>query len=593
MCADVPLGMVTTKDDFYESLTLKSQSADSEVLDDYTMLSGKRRHCTNQARQRTYTFANEKGRALDVTVRTYDDGVAFRYSVAAPQEGEMVTEEMTCFNIEDGKKRWMQPFQQSYEAFYPMTTGRGNEAGKGRWGFPALVQWSDQHFMLVTEANIQHGNCGASMLAKNPTAAGNCSYQVRLDGRYEADKLSPWRIMIVGTLADIVESTLVTDVSEPSDISNTSWIRPAPASWVYWAYNHGSKDYAICKQFVDLAADMHWPYCLIDWEWDRMTGEGDIDDLIAYAKERGVKIFLWYNSSTSWVGPNGPNPMYRLNTPGNRKAEFQWLKEKGIDGIKIDFFKDDSSTSMNYYLDLLGDAAGQQMLITFHGATVPRGWQRTYPNLMTTEAVYGAEWYNNAPVLTDKAACHNATLPFTRNVVGSMDYTPGTFSDTQHKHITTHGHELALYVLFESAIQHMPDRRDVYLALPEEVRLLLSSLPTVWDDTRLIDGFPGHHAVMARQKGDVWYVAGINGTDAPLELAFSLKRLGLKKARITCFADGDYDHEFNIYTPKWSAKQKIAIRARGGFLLKIENGKADTPANAPREARNIFDKLNH
>ena len=161
---------------------------------------------------------------------------------------------------------------------------------------------------------------------------------------------------------------------------------------------------------------------------------------------------------------------------------------------------------MNYYIDLMEDAARYGLLINFHGATLPRGWQRTYPNLMTTEGVYGAEWYNNLPVLTNAAACHNATLPFTRNVVGSMDYTPGTFSDSQHPHITSDCHELALPILFESGLQHMPDRPSVYLHLPEDVKALLSTLPTAWDDTRLLTGYPGKDVVLARRKENKWYI---------------------------------------------------------------------------------------
>ena len=190
----------------------------------------------------------------------------------------------------------------------------------------------------------------------------------------------------------------------------------------------------------------------------------------------------------------------QTETKENREKEFKWLREIGVAGIKIDFFSGDGISTMNYYLDLLEDAMKYRLILNFHGATIPRGWQRTYPHMMSVEGVYGAEWYNNNSVLTNKAAAHNATLPFTRNVVGPMDYTPGTFSDSQHPHITSYGHEIALPILFESALQHMPDRPSIYYSFPTSIQNYLSQLPTVWDDTKLLAGYPGVEAVIARVK---------------------------------------------------------------------------------------------
>ena len=177
---------------------------------------------------------------------------------------------------------------------------------------------------------------------------------------------------------------------------------------------------------------MQWPYNLIDWKWNEMGNGGTVNDAVQYAAEKEIKTLLWYNSSTSWNGEGAPGPLFVLNGKESRLNEYRKLNEMGVSGIKVDFFNGDGHEEMNYYLDLLEDAIDAQLLINFHGATLPRGWQRTYPHMMTVEAVYGAEWYNNRPILTERAARHNATLPFTRNVVGPMDYTPGTFSDSQH-----------------------------------------------------------------------------------------------------------------------------------------------------------------
>ena len=207
-------------------------------------------------------------------------------------------------------------------------------------------------------------------------------------------------------------------------------------------------------------------------------------------------------------------------------------------------------------------------MVNFHGAPIPRGWQRTYPNLLSTEGVYGAEWYNNVPTFTEKAACHNATLPFTRNVIGPMDYTPCAFSDSQHPHITSLAHELALTVLYESGLQHLADRPESFLAQPEEVQTFLGQLPVVWDETHFVSGYPGESAVLARRYGDTWYVAGINGSDElqmlPTDLSFIGN--GFRSARM--FAD-DATGQWQISTLLQLPLQ-VVCQPRGGFVLLIQ-----------------------
>lgn len=290
-----------------------------------------------------------------------------------------------------------------------------------------------------------------------------------------------------------------------------------------------------------------------------------------YALQQGIKPLLWYNSSTSWLGPG---PLYRLNRKEDREKEYKQLNDMGVVGIKVDFFAGDSVATMNYYMDLLEDAVKYKLILNFHGATIPRGWQRTYPHMMSVEGVYGAEWYNNNAILTNRAAEHNATLPFTRNVIGPMDYTPGTFSDSQHQHITSHGHELALPVIFESALQHMPDRPSVYDNLPEAVKHLLSELPTTWDDTKLLAGYPGVEVVIARRKGDIWYIAGINGTNEPKTLRASLENIPTHGKKMSLFKDGTDDRNFaieeNIPLSDGQTDLEIGCLPRGGFVVVIQ-----------------------
>ena len=526
------------------------------VMADYQMLTGKRLHCTNEANEYRLLLTNN----VRMLMRLYNDGIAFRYD-ALPEK------EATSYRIPQGTKRWLQKWADSYEGFFPQTTS----ATDGRWGYPALIEPADGVFALLTEANICKGQGASSLHSKGEL------YKV-VPEQSEKATPSPWRVVIIGKLADVVESTLVTDVSEPSKIADTSWIQPGTVSWIYWAYNHGSNDYNIIKKYVDMAVALQLPYVLIDAEWDEMKDGKTIEDAVNYAKSKGVKPLIWYNSSIGWVN-GAPGPKFRLNKPEDREKEFAWCEKIGVAGVKIDFFSGDNQQNMDYCIDLLESAAKHHLLVNFHGASIPRGWQRTYPNLMSTEGVYGAEWYNNVPTFTKKAAAHNATLPFTRNVIGPMDYTPCAFSDSQHPHITSHAHELALTILFESGLQHLADRPESYLAQPQDVKQFLSSLPTVWDETRLLSGYPGESVVMARRSGKTWYIAGINGTDdektLPLDLSFLDKRHG----DIMLFGDGG-ERSFNISLLEDFPKE-MKCRARGGFVLVVHPYNDPLSVNMP------------
>ena len=538
---------------------IKSRSLDTH----YTMLTGKRRECSNSANEYTYAYADSMGAEVRIVFRLYNDGLAFRYEIDDLTD-DLVTDEFTTYRIEEGRQRWIQKFDLGYEQFYhPHTTP--NPKVK-HWIYPALVEQEEGVYTLITEANILKGHSASSLW--NETAGTD--YKVTLahnDGaRHTGNWVSPWRVLIVGSLADVVESTLVTDVSEESLVPDAAeWVKPGTASWVYWAYNRGSKDYQIVSQYIDMADSLNLPYVLIDWEWDVMENGGTIHDAIAKAAAVGVRPLVWYNSSTAWtVGAGGP--LYRLNKPEDREREFAWLAQMGVAGVKIDFFDGDTRATMDYCIDLLESAARHHLLVNFHGATIPRGWQRTYPNLMSVEAVYGAEWYNNRPTLTDRAAAHNATLPFTRNVIGPMDYTPCTFTDSQHPHITTHAHELALTVLYESALQHLADRPESYLAQPTEVKQFLSALPTVWDDTKLLSGYPGKWVAMARRSGEDWYIGIINGLDEPQSIAIDWSFLDKESSHLTTFGDVEGEaRSWSIGTPA-TLPDTIALSPRGGFV---------------------------
>lgn len=544
----------------------------SKITADYQMLSGKRLHCKNEANE--YRLEN-------LVLRLYNDGAAFRYEYNLKENSDIPAEH-TAYIIPENTKRWMQQWTDAYEALFPLTTSyktapvasfsaisKSAEGWNNRWGYPSLIEAQDGVFALISEANIEK------------TQSASCLYNDKEVYRVVADennaKVSgawhtPWRVVITGHLKDIVESTLVTDVADENKLEDTSWIKPGVVSWIYWAYNHGSNDYNIIKKYVDMAAKLKLPYVLIDAEWDTMKGGKSIEDAVKYALSKDVKPIIWYNSSVGWVD-GAPTPKYRLNKAEDREKEFAWCEKIGVAGVKIDFFSGDNLKNMEYCIDLLESAARHHLLVNFHGATIPRGWQRTYPNLMSTEGVYGAEWYNNVPTFTTKAACHNATLPFTRNVIGPMDYTPCAFSDSQHPHITTNAHELALTVLYESALQHLADKPESYYAQPQSVQDFFGSLPTVWDETRFISGYPGESVVIARRSKNTWYVAGINGSDIARTIPLSLSKLNIPaSAKIQAFCDGTAieKEKWNIQTLK-TLPEAVNLQPRGGVVFIIRS----------------------
>ena len=545
-----------------------------QVKDDYQMLEGKRLHCTNEANE----YQAPIGSNAKIVIRLYNDGVAFRYEYIK-LENQKQPEEHTVYLIPEGTKRWFMQWTEAYEGFFPQTTtykvkpirtssgvSTSADGWNNRWGYPALLEPAEGVFALISEANVERRQSASCLYNDGErysvVAAEN-------DLNLSGDWHTPWRVVIIGKLADIVESTLVTDVSEPSQLKDTNWIKPGVVSWIYWANNHGSNDYNIIKKYVDMAVVLKLPYVLIDAEWDEMdkiaSNEGKtIEDAVAYANAKGIKPMIWYNSSVGWID-GAPGPKFRLNKPEDREKEFAWCEKIGVAGVKIDFFSGDNQMNMDYCLDLLESAARHHLLVNFHGAPIPRGWQKTWPNLLSTEGVYGAEWYNNVPTFTDKAASHNTTLPFTRNVIGPMDYTPCAFSDSQHPHITSLAHELALTVLYESGLQHLADRPESFLAQPKEVQDFLGQLPTVWDETRYVSGYPGESAVLARRSGNTWYVAGINGKDAPQILKTNLSFIG--KGSVQMFVD-DASGKWQISTISKLPSQ-VECQPRGGFVMKI------------------------
>jgi hypothetical protein len=382
---------------------------------------------------------------------------------------------------------------------------------------------------------------------------------------------TPWRVLIVGkNLSDIVESDMVVALNPPSQIEDESWIQPGRASWSWWSYSPSPENFESLKKFIDLSQEMGWEYFLVDANWDLMTG-GNIEELTKYANSKNVGILMWYNSG----GPHNDvteRPRDIMNNPEVRKAEFQKLAEWGVKGVKVDFFQSDKPQIIKQYFDILKDAADNKIMVNFHGCTMPRGWNRTWPNLVSMEAVRGAESYKFDSAYTEKAVWHNTILPFTRNVIGSMDYTPVTFTNQKYPHKTSFGHELALSIVFESGILHLADNCESYRTLPEAPKNFLKTVPVVWDSTLLLAGYPGKDCVMARKAGNSWYIGGINGTDEKQSWEIDLSRLNGQDFSASVITDGATDKEFlsSETAIKAGEKLKVDVLPFGGFVAVLK-----------------------
>jgi hypothetical protein len=437
------------------------------------------------------------------------------------------------------------------------------------WAFPALFQTPEGRWGLMTESNVGENFCVSRLSNDAPGGV----YRVWLPHPNEGNRQGaaqpsaslpwemPWRVIIVGeSLGDIVESTLVTDVADPSRIQDPSWIRPGRVAWSWWSDNASPRDGGkLCKS-VDLAAEMGWEYILVDANWDLMDN-GNIHDVLRYAKKKGVGVLLWYNSG----GPHNlvtEKPRDTLTYEKVRQFEMELLKKGDVKGIKVDFFMSDKQNVIQIYHGIMRDAAAAKILVDFHGCTIPHGWERTWPNLMTMEAVRGAECYIFDKNFPERAAKQSTILPFTRNAIGPMDYTPVAFSDNVFPHLTTYAHELAQAVLFESGLLHLADKPEAYLNLPKEPKEFLKQVPVVWDDTRYVAGTPGDFVILARRHGDTWYLAGVNGkTEAREEKVKPGDWLKRGRYQLTLIADGADAKSF--------ASETRAFESGGEFTVKM------------------------
>jgi alpha-glucosidase len=590
--ADSKLGVIREDEDFFKNLKVMKVSSPALVKDSYSMLTAKKKNITYVATEIVIETQSASGKKMNIIFRVSNDGVAFRYEFPeTSSDKKKITSEETTFHFQEGTKAWLQPKAEaqsgwehsnpSYEAHYMMDIDAGTPSPtKNGWVYPALFKYKDV-WMLITEAALGKTYCGTDLQQNAPDREYKIGFpqapEIFTGGALNPESSlpwkTPWRIIVLGDMKTIVESTLGTDLALPAIKMDNSFIKPGKASWSWILKKDDSTVFKVQKKYVDFAADMKWQCCLLDATWDKLMGYDSVRILSEYAQKKNVGLLLWYNSAGDWNTVKF-TPKDKLLTHESRVKEFSRLHSMGIKGIKVDFFSGDGQSMINYYQDILEDAAANQILVNFHGATLPRGLHRTYPNLMTTEAVFGYEMITFGQNNADKAPEHSVMSALVRNAFDPMDFTPmNLYKIPRIKRVTTSAFELATSVIFLSGIQHYAESPDGMKHVPEYVKDFLRKLPNSWDGVKFIDGYPGKLYVVARKGGNRWYVSGINGENVEKSLTLDLSFLKNKKGQLIASGNATSDEpsfSTTVVTVPASGKININLKGNDGFVMVFE-----------------------
>nr|WP_299423872.1 glycoside hydrolase family 97 protein [uncultured Emticicia sp.] len=586
------LGITRIDQSFINGLTFEGSST-ATIDENYTMLIGKQLQLRNNANEITLNFHNSNNSKFQVTFRAYNDGVAVRYRFPETSNNTYyVTEDRTTFQIPvNNSKTWIQGydnFRPVYEKLYENGLNLNQAINQfNGLAFPALFQ-TPNAWVLLTEADLDE-KFYASHLS---SYFGNGTFSIAAPSPYDGNSYAayagstlpwtmPWRVIMIGKqLNNVVESNFVSHVSKASQITNTTWIQPGISTWSWWSDLGSPTNFIKLKSFIDLAAELNLPYSLIDANWNQMGNGGDINALITYANSKNVKLWLWYNSG----GPSNDQteqPRDLMHIQSARREEFARIHALGVKGVKIDYFQSDKQELIKLYIDILKDAAEYELMVNFHGNVIPKGWSRTYPNLVAMEAVKGSEAYIFDGSFLPNAPRHHTILPFTRNVIGPMDYTPTIIGWGRGvEHLTTDVHEIALLNTFESGLTHLVDMVASYSNLPTLAKSIISNFPTTWDETRLVEGFPGTHVVMARRKGENWYISGINGENQERNISLPLSFIATGDYTSQLLSDGANPRDIVTseinYQVQANNTISLNMRPYGGFMMVLKRTACQT-----------------
>ncbi|TPV57230.1 glycoside hydrolase family 97 protein [Aestuariibacter sp. GS-14] len=579
------LGLTLANASFASELKLNSVGDVRAIESTYSLIHGKKRDIVYQANEVLVSVENSRGDVLAVRLRLSNDGLAFRYELLGKStDTRVVISEQTSYGIFADTLGWLQPkaaaqsgwmnTNPSYEEEYQHgIVGKLTPQFSNGWVYPALFKYKDT-YLVVSEAGITEGYAASHLVSDEqgifelafPHPAETVT-NGQLLPEHALPFTSPWRLLLVGDLDTIAASTLGTDVANPLAFQDTGYIKPGPAAWSWGLLKDESVNSTTQREFIDYAADMHWPYVLVDVNWDQNIGYDGIAKLSKYAASKSVRLWLWYNSSGHW-NQTVYSPKGQLLTQADRRKEFARLQDMGIAGVKIDFFPGDGAAVWDYFKAILSDAAEFKLMVNFHGVTLPRGLQREYPNLMTAEGIKGQEMITFFQDFADRQAYHATLLPFTRNLFDPMDFTPTVLGDIPNiERRTTNAFELAETVLFYSGVQHIVTTPAQMPLVEPHVKQFLQTLPTSWDDTKLIAAHPGKYVVLARKAQCQWFIAGISAQDTPQQIVIPADAYPLTGG--TLLMTGENARQTRIQTLP-AGDLHLTLSTNDGFVLTTQ-----------------------
>ncbi len=588
---DSPLGLVADYGDFSKDLKLvavKRGTIDKKYHLDRIKKSDNR----FEANSLECEFVNPEGNRMILEVQVAHCNIAFRYRLPKPdgRGAVRVMDESTGFHLPPyatgfltpqsdamvGWKRTKPSYEEEYIIDAPIDTK--SKYGHG-FTFPAVFRIADKAWTLVSETGVDRNYCG-SRLSDPENGVFTLEFPMpeenngngTVEPAFSLPGATPWRLITVGhSPRPLAQTTLPWDVVEEKYPASIDY-KPGKSTWSWILWQDDAINMEDSKKYIDLASEMGYPYTLIDAGWDKTMGREGIENLVEYGKEKGVAPFLWYSSSGYWNDIE-QSPINKMDDPTARKAEMKWMKEAGVKGIKVDFFGGDKQETMRLYEDILSDANDNGLMVIFHGCTLPRGWERMYPNYVGSEAVLASENMIFSQHFCDNEAV-NATLhPIIRNAAGAMEY-GGTFlnkrlnrgNDGGNRRMTSDAFQLALAVIYQSPVQNfalapnnLTDADPIALDFMREV-------PTLWDDVALLEGYPGKFVVISRRSGDKWYIAGINAEKETKELTLNLDSLGEGKAVMISDGKNGKLRKEEITIGK-DRKRKVSIPHASGFVI--------------------------
>ena len=619
-----PLGLSTNIGDLTQGLTMKTCDVKT-VSDEYNLRTTKQSHVKYEATEGVCQFNQGEWHALDIIFRVSNRDVAFRYKLY-PKRGRggetlvaVINDEASGFVLPDGTTTFLCPQSRpmggfartspSYETSYTLD----DQMGKNGWGegysFPCLFKVAGNSgdsgklgksgksgktgktedagnpcWLLISETGTDGDYVACRLLSDQATSSAN-DYKIgfpqpgELNGHGSTSAAvslpceTPWRTITVGTtLANIVESTVANDLVQPKYKASKDYTY-GKGSWSWIIGMDGSCNFDEQKRYIDFSAAMGWRSVLVDALWDKQIGYEKMEELARYGRSKGVGLFLWYNSNGAW-NDAPQSPKGKMDKSAARRKEMAWMQKNGILGIKVDFFGGDKQPMMQLYEDILTDANDFGLQCIFHGCTLPRGWERMYPNYVASEAVLASENLHFGQGACDAEAQNACIHVFIRNAVGSMDFGGSTLNKhygADNKRGTTRRtsdvYALATAVLFQSSVQHFAMAPNNLTDAPQWAVQFMKDVPTTWDEVKFIDGYPGKYAIIARRCGDKWYVAGINAQQEPVKTKLDLSPFFAKGATVDAYTD---DPQLNGALQQLKLKKTlldISIPQNGGLLI--------------------------